>query len=319
MYNENLKKYLNRPVSELIRVNQLEISEGQKERHRLYSLLLMSIAAHYWNGNKYGRVGDYPLNEQDVSKGKYLDKDYLGHNIVALAVDAVGNIIDFDFNHNEIFNRSTEHAEIRTIQRIYKLTQIHDSWIVDLNKNKSKKSYTTFEDVSIYTSLESCSQCSGVMALAKVKEVIYLQQDPTMYMIGNIIRNLTEGTELEAPQPIPGSSIELEYYEQLNRAYEEYLKVQKVIPFFIPHKGTPKENPSITSFLCTKSAYDIYINAKEKFEQLLSGKIKLKFKDYKPNKKGSTLVNALSNQQVLKEVSSFYHYAKELGRRGTPH
>ena len=38
---------------------------------------------------------------------------YLGHNIACIAVDGNGEIIDFDFNHNDFFRSSAEHAESR--------------------------------------------------------------------------------------------------------------------------------------------------------------------------------------------------------------
>ena len=55
------------------------------------------------------------------------------------------------------------------------------------------------EGVTIYTTLESCAQRSGIMALAKVGSVVFLQTDPGQYSIGNIMRNMTFGTKLEAP------------------------------------------------------------------------------------------------------------------------
>ena len=57
-------------------------------------------------------------------------------------------------------------------------------------------------NVTVYTSLEPCSQCAGIMALGRVREVVYLQTDPGMYSISNILRRLTAGTKLEAPVPI---------------------------------------------------------------------------------------------------------------------
>ena len=45
----------------------------------------------------------------------------------------------------------------------------------------------SLQNVTLYTSLESCAQCSGVMSLGGVKQVVYLQNDFTAYMIGNIV------------------------------------------------------------------------------------------------------------------------------------
>ena len=52
---------------------------------------------------------------------------YLGHNIVALAVDwDKQEVIDFAFNHNSVFKSPAEHAEMRLLDRIF-LSRSHVS------------------------------------------------------------------------------------------------------------------------------------------------------------------------------------------------
>lgn len=325
LQNPNLGYYLSKNVSELIVPENYTIDEGTKERHRLYSLLLMSITKHYWNGNKEGREGTYPLNP--LKYGKYEFSDYLGHNIASIAVDATGDIIDFEFNHNKIFNSSAEHAESRMVKRVYSLTQINDSWRVSLEPSKSKDDYGTFEDVTLYTTLESCSQCAGIMALARVKEIVYLQTDPGMYLIGNILRNLTRkipgvpnsSGSLTSPMPIPGSSFAFQYYDALNTAYDNFPAELALQAFFKPNDPTvpEKKSPSITSFLCTKFAFEIYQQAFEEFKEITPDK--LAYPSYKPSKDGVVIEAARNNQAVLAEVQNFFQYAASSGKRGTPH
>jgi hypothetical protein len=102
-------------------------NEELKEKHQIYLMGLMAIAAHYWNGNKKGVEGDYPLNCQRGESG-YNPNSYLGHNIAAIAVNGDGEIIDFDFNHNEVFDSSVEHAESRLLRRIFSLTQVYRTY-----------------------------------------------------------------------------------------------------------------------------------------------------------------------------------------------
>lgn len=324
--NPNLKFYLNKEVRELIIPEPYIIDEGSKERHRLYSLLLMSITKFYWNGMKRGRNGEYPLNPK--KHGKYEFSDYLGHNITSLAVDGYGDVIDFEFNHNKLFNSSAEHAESRMVKRVYTLTQINDSWKTTINDLKPKDDYNTFEDVTLYTTLESCSQCAGIMALARVKEIVYLQTDPGMYLIGNILRNLTRkitsipdsNGSLTSPMPISGDNIDFPYCIQLNTAYKNFQEDVKSTPFFIPENSQDKKDssPSITSFLCTQRAYQVYDEAFKEFEHI--SEQLLKFPDYKPkDKDGVEIENARSNKFVLAEVKDFYVYATKSGKRGTPH
>jgi len=323
--NERLKYYLDKPVKELVTLAPKPLDALRQERHRLYSLALMFLVYHYWNGNKNGRNGEYPWNEPvGAQDGKYLDRDYLGHNIAAIAVDGDGRVIDFDFNHNKIFNSSVEHAEARLVRRVYNLTQIHDSWNVDGNSPMSPPTddYNTLENVTIYTSLESCSQCAGIMALGRVKEIVYLQTDPGMYLIGNILRNLTLDTKLQAALPIAGGETGLPFFEQLNQSYLEFSnRVGEEKPFFIP-KGSSKQDvsKSITSFLCTKPARDIYKDAARIFSELADGTAKVEHADFKPtDKDGKVIETALTNADCLKEIQNFLHYAINNGRRGTPH
>src|SRR6478735_1018988 len=102
-----------KPLSEFATLPAAEIEPGLRERHTIYSLLTMAVVASQFNGNKHGDRGDYgPWREGQV----------------ALAVDARGTIVDFDFNHNEVFNSSVEHAESRLVRRLFGLAQVFDPW-----------------------------------------------------------------------------------------------------------------------------------------------------------------------------------------------
>lgn len=333
--NPNLQHYLTRTVQELVTPDEHTISQGAQERHRIFSGLLMALVCHYWNGLKKGRGGTYPLNHNVDEKLKYCQNDYIGHNIAAIAVNGRGQVIDFEFNHNAIFNSSAEHAEARLVKRIYGLSQVMDAYSGSFDPIRGRNDYDTFEDVTIYTSLESCSQCSGVMALARVKEVVYLQADPGMYAIGHIMRNLTKKIEgvpesagkLTAPRPIDGKAIDLPFSEELDNAYSAFVKQVKAEPFFIPKDPAkkPDNGASITSFLCTKAAYAIYERAQEWFFRLDT--YDLKDRAYIPSLKHITsegevdclVHNAVSNWEALERAKRFYMYATEAGRRGTPH
>ena len=309
----SLKDYWNKQVSELVHIETPDLDHGLRERHRLYSLMLMSVIHYYWNGNKRGRNGVYPLNLQtlNLAESPYLDRDYLGHNIAAIAVDGNGYIVDFDFNHNEIFSSSAEHAEMRVVKRVYSLSQINDSW--QLGNNPERK-YRSFSDLTLYTSLESCAQCSGVMTLARVKEIVYLQSDPGQYLIGNIMRNLSrEGDDYPAPRPLNAAHFDFEYCLRLDEAYSAFYKAEPL--FFIDSEGKSDYTKSMTSFLCTEEAYLIYSNAKREFMDYIQGKKLLQFGLYVPDRRSGVL----TNEKVLQEVKDFYEYAIYNGRRGTAH
>lgn len=321
MPDSNYENWKNRTVSELAQPSTITLTPEQKERHRIYSLALMAITYHYWNGNKYGRRLRYPLNDlRDPSNptgdpGK-LGDDYLGHNIAALAVDGDGFIIDFEFNHNDIFNSSVEHAESRLLRRLFGLSQIQDSWNVTRSTFQTVRYGKALNNVSLYTTLESCAQCSGIMTLAALKEVVYLQPDPGQYFIGNIMRKMTLATGVQAPEPIAASCYDFPYYTALDEAYAAFHGRPKMgdTAMVLDLTGKPTSDSyttSITSFLCTKVAREIYGRAAVELRNLES--------EHKTALAQVGTTPPLTVTGVLHEALRFVDYATIEGNRGTPH
>src|SRR5262245_37520471 len=317
-------------------------TESAKERHRIYSLLLMKLMARFWNGNKRGPVGLYPQRERQKEAGQdpgakafryrgdmVPSQDfmrvswdrYLGHNIACLAVDGNGEVIDFDFNHNDFFRSSAEHAESRMVRRLFSLTDIIDSWKTGARIPNRSRAFS-LKDVTLYTSLESCAQCSGVMSLARVHQIVYLQRDPGTYVIGNIMYNLAGLDDSDnspmAPIPVPASAIGIPHFDRLNaeyaRFFEQLVEAEKnkneKMAFFVSADGIADYGPSITSFLCTDRAYDIFAEGGGMLDAM-----ELKHPDYAPPGKPQ----ALDNRKCLGEAKRFYDYANVEGFRGSPH
>lgn len=322
------------PVRDLVSLPAPDLSEGAKERHRLYSLLVLALIWAYWNGNKKGATGDYPWRvKQKNPNGTYLGGDYLGHNIACVGVDGDGRVIDFDFNHNYVFDSTVEHAESRLVRRIFGLVHLHDGWMTrDLSVPLPTKPKATFlSDVTIYTSLESCSQCSGMMALGTVKEVVFLQSDPGQFSIGNILRNLgvraKDQNPYLPPNPIPGDLIDFAYFQRLNDGFAKFSTQVAAKPFYRPTTGDADVSPSITSYLCTDEVRDIAQAAANDLEKMTPAE--MKYPNYKPAKNPPAAPanpvpavpssSPLTNAEVLDHVRRFLSYAASLGRRGTPH
>jgi tRNA(Arg) A34 adenosine deaminase TadA len=305
-------------VKDLVALDETALEEGMKERHRLFGLLVFALLHHYFCGNKFGRGGKYPHNDPiDADDGPFLESDYVGHNIAALAVDGDGRIIDFEFNHNTMYRSSAEHAEARLVRRVYSLGQVHKAWNVS---SAPPSRYTTFEDTTVYTSLESCAQCAGVMSLAKVRQVVYLQTDPGQFNIGNILRNLTKNTGLQGPRPISGEEIGFDYFGRLDTAHAEFIEELQNEPFFVPHEPwrNPSRSKSITSFLCTRMARAVFDEARVELEGLSAAD--LAHADFvAPDHRGRIPDEAITNAEVLDEISDFFGYAIRAGSRATPH
>jgi tRNA(Arg) A34 adenosine deaminase TadA len=352
-----LAPHWDRPLSEFVNLPTSPIEAGLAERHRLYSFLVLAILASQWNGNKYGNPGDYGewrrrqlMEGLPAESGVYRGGSYLGHNIAAIAVDARGTVVDFEFNHNQIFNSSVEHAESRLLRRLFSLSKISDSWQVvkavghmaaegagqstakpfafavsappahepRVGVSARRVSYTELlTDVTIYTSLESCAQCSGIMALADLREVVYLQPDQGQYLIGNMMYKATTtmGYGARAPEPIPADAFGLAQYGQLVAAERDFAKRVVKEPFFRRGK-TQKRDKSVTSFLCT----DLALAVAESGATELGSSAALDHPDYiRPSRDGKAVTGGLSNEQVLTGVRSFLRYVESQGGRGTAH
>jgi tRNA(Arg) A34 adenosine deaminase TadA len=302
-----------KPLSEAALIPNIQYSAQDAERHRIYSLLLMSLVRAWWNGNKNGsRDCDYPWRtSQRRPDGTYLgDKlgdRYVGHNICALAVDAEGDIVDFDFNHNKLFNSSVQHAEARLIRRLFGLAAVQDSW----DFSAGPKEYRTdLSQTTVYTSLESCAQCSGIMALGLVPNVFYLQPDPGQYFVAQLMRNLAD---VPVAQHIPAKCYGFEYFDDLVTAYKAYQVGAAAKHFYIPSNGKSNTDPAMTSFLCTDDAQAIYERALQEFKNF-----ECSFPDYSPqNLKTKQL--AKSNRDVLNHAKQFFDYVANASQRGTPH
>ena len=338
--NAPLAKYWDAPLHEVATVPLFECSPEDAERHRICCQMVMALVAGYWNGNKRGAGGDYPWrpNQQNPG-GLYQGGDYLGHNIACIAVDGNGSIMDFDFNHNEILNSSAEHAEARLVCRVFSLNQLYRGWATRAKHDQALEAFSrlaaqpafnaaeaaarsglppmslppksvdymsVLSDVTVYTSLESCAQCSGIMALGKVKAVVYVQRDYGMYAIGNLMRNLTTDA-LRAPLPIPASDIGLPYFDQLNDGFRAFFEQVQNTPFWINGDKVDK-SPSITSFLCTDTAKQIVESAATEF-----GRCEAAFPEFRPR------TEARSNQELLTHARDFLEYAVTFGDRGTAH
>ena len=335
----------------------------------MYSLLTLAVVASQFNGNKRGDRGDYGTwrTDQLESAGPeapalYGGGSYIGHNIAAIAVDARGNVIDCDFNHNELFNSSVEHAnrdssgassaspDLRpvaagaggrdrygagresAVPAAVEPSDAPRSFLFNANPSvtesaaaavgRARRGYgTLLADVTIYTSLESCAQCSGIMALGSVREVVYLQYDQGQYLIGNLMYRATRrggpgsAKRAGAPRPIAGDEFAFEWYDRLNAAHLDFGRKVRKKPFF--REGSFADTSvSVTSFLCTDPALKILDDAARTLESTTV----TEHPDFRrPDHSGRAVQGALTNAEVLVAVKRFLGYVRTQGGRGTPH
>ena len=346
-------RYLgDRKLSELMTVPVPPTTPEEQERHRIYCYLLLYLLNAHWNPYKYGCEGEYPWAEGTNARRS----SYLGHNIAAIAVSPAGRIVDFDFNHNELFNSSAEHAEARLLRRLFALgkqfaERLDREYIEEeFNKMQSGRDLDpgigsmpfdwwyssehtmsrthfgqTLGKITIYTSLESCAQCSGMMALGAVEKVVYLQADPGQSHIGAILFNLNGGnTAFKSPLPVPAIEYGVAEYSELADAFSKYLEQiqsSSAKPFYRMGDKEILPSSSLTTFLCTSAAKEILQSAAYKFSREKNYPVglpfpsgsRLQYGDWQPSP------TALKNSEVWGKAELFAQGTSRYGRRGTPH
>ena len=69
-----LLEYWDKRLNEVVELNKVNFDkdtrelqqDAVKERHRIYCHLLMKLITRFWNGNKRGPLGSYPLRAEQI-------------------------------------------------------------------------------------------------------------------------------------------------------------------------------------------------------------------------------------------------------------
>lgn len=174
-----------------------------------------------------------------------------GYNIGSVLVDK-NNPSDIKLwwarNNVGCFNNGTQHGEVRLMQQ-YTL--------------KENRYYLT--GATIYTTLEPCAMCSGMMVMEKVDRTVYGQHDP---YYGDAIERLELNSSTLGPPPAgytpyppypnPGALLSqpstLDFYAKINQAYASYCGI------------TPPTSCNIVAFLASDTARDLFEQETKKFK-----------------------------------------------------
>ena len=180
--------------------------EVQAERDQIYSLLAYAVVLKDWQTG---------------------GPNQRGHNIGSVLVDPQGNVVFWARNCNQRSKDGTQHGEVRLM--LGYLEKVH---------SYSLSGYT------VYTSLEPCAQCSGMMVLQSIARTVYGQTDPSY---GKAIERLKfDSTKCGGykpyPRPVISELSQTDICQMLDAQYAQY-------------KG------SITDYLLSDQAKAIYVAA----------------------------------------------------------
>jgi tRNA(Arg) A34 adenosine deaminase TadA len=148
-----------------------------------------------------------------------------GHNIGCVMVDSNSLPIAWNVNCVTILDNGTQHGEVRVVQEFLSSTNASGKYI---------------EGNTVYTTLEPCAMCTGMMTMTKAKRCVYVQADPGY---GSAIKGLN-----------------LVNYP---RVFESYTPVTLSQKRALETQFTTfsKTNQSITDYLLTTNAQAIYASA----------------------------------------------------------
>ncbi len=118
------------------------VTAEQEELDEIYTLLAYSVVLKDWQTKN--------------------DENRRGHNIGCVVVDENNDVVFWARNCNHITQNGTQHGEVRAM-------------LGYLNKTHSY----SLKGHLIYTSLEPCAQCSGMMTLVSIYRTVYGQTDPS--------------------------------------------------------------------------------------------------------------------------------------------
>ena len=148
-----------------------------------------------------------------------------GHNIGCVMVDSNSKPIAWNVNCVTILDNGTQHGEVRVVQEFLSSSQASGKYI---------------DGNTVYTTLEPCAMCTGMMTMTKAKRCVYVQADPGY---GSAIKGLN-----------------LVRYPRVFDSYTpttlpQKIKLEQQFAQFM------KTNPSVTDYLLTTDAQAIYASA----------------------------------------------------------
>jgi tRNA(Arg) A34 adenosine deaminase TadA len=190
----------------------------QQEIDEIYSLLAYALVYFNW------QPGNIPRENRR------------GYNVGAVLVNRENEVVHYGLNCINSTDNATQHGEVRTIMEY-------------LDKTRQ----FNLEGCAMYTTLEPCIMCAGMMTMTNVSRVVYGQKDVDF---SNGLERLALDTQsLGGYAPFKRTTVSDGSHNafriQLDQAYQRFLETD-------PEKILAK-------FLTTQEAESIYKNAANAF------------------------------------------------------
>jgi tRNA(Arg) A34 adenosine deaminase TadA len=185
-----------------------ESSPAQREIDEIYSLLAMAIVYKDWQ--------TYTVR---------------GHNIGALLVDPSDEPVFWARNARFVTGNGTEHGEVRLIRHY--LDCPHS---VEYLGEQSPERYAGARPghgFTLYTTLDPCVMCAGMMLMTQLSRAVYVQSDPDY---GQVAARLAAGSGGEGALPPYPVTLDIRQAEMpearmLDESYANFGRKDAIIPY----------------------------------------------------------------------------------------
>jgi len=199
-------------------------SPAAAERDEIYALLAYAVVQRQW--------------QEAGTRDR-------GYNIGSVLVDPKGCVVYWGLNSVYLTSNKTQHGEVRLMT----------CYLERKREAGNRVPGDNLKDFSVYTTLEPCAMCSGMMVLQSVALTVYGQKDPSY---GDALERLAfDGDHCGGyppyPRPVKSVASTLAQRGQIETRFKEYC-AQKPPPC------------SITDFLATPAAKQVYDDALAAFK-----------------------------------------------------
>lgn len=184
-------------------------TEQQVERDRILSLAALAVVYRDWQ-----KAPVTPASR--------------GHNIGSILVDNDSKPVFWARNAANKTDNASQHGEVRLIQNFLNCPSV----------GKYAKGYT------VYTTLEPCAMCTGLMTLTRVSRVVYVQADPGFGHARDALKKINYPNVFDQYSPS-----DLDQKKALEAGFQNY--------------SQGENNPSITDFLLTVEARNAFSTAEK--------------------------------------------------------
>ncbi len=212
------------PAAAAGQAGQPAVADREAERDEIYALLAYAVVQRQW--------------QEAGTRDR-------GYNIGSVLVDPKGCVVYWGLNSVYLTRNKTQHGEVR-LMTCY-LDRNREAGITIPGDN--------LKDFSVYTTLEPCAMCSGMMVLQSVARTVYGQKDPSY---GDALERLAfDGDHCGGyppyPRPVKSVASTLAARGQLEERFREFC--------------AQKTPCSITDFLATPAAKQVYDDALAAFRR----------------------------------------------------